>query len=169
MPQRTTSFLLIAGLLAGFGASSGLVAQDVPPAVPSADGGAQSEAVADTTARRQVSPMGAFLRSLALPGWGQAKLDRKLTGGVFIAWEGVTLAMSIKANHELGYLRRINSSRVEAKKQEREDWLILLAFNHLFAGLEAYVSAHLWDFPGDIKIRALPDGSVSAGFSIPLR
>ena len=113
--------------------------------------------------------MGAFLRSLAIPGWGQAKLDRKLTGGVFIAWEGVTLAMSIKANHELGYLRSVNSSRVESKKQEREDWLILLAFNHLFSGLEAYVSAHLWDFPGDIRVRAEPDGSVSARFSIPLR
>ena len=112
--------------------------------------------------------MGAFLRSLVLPGWGQAKLDRKVTGGVFIVWEGVTLAMSIKTNHELGYLRRINSSRVESKKQEREDWLILLAFNHLFAGLEAYVSAHLWDFPGDIRVRAEP-GRVSARLSIPLR
>jgi len=165
MPERATSFLLLAGLLTGFG-SSRLAAQDVPP---SADSVAPAATVADTTARRQVSPMGAFLRSLAIPGWGQAKLDRKLTGGVFIAWEGVTLAMSIKANHELGYLRSVNSSRVESKKQEREDWLILLAFNHLFSGLEAYVSAHLWDFPGDIRVRAEPDGSVSARFSIPLR
>jgi hypothetical protein len=138
----------------------------VPPAV--ADTGAPGEAVDDTLRQRPVSPMGAFLRSLVLPGWGQAKLDRKLTGGIFILWEGVTLGMSIKTNHELGYLRRINSSRVDAKKQEREDWLVLLAFNHLFAGLEAYVSAHLWDFPGDIKVRADPDG-VTAQLSFPLR
>ncbi|NNG17100.1 MAG: hypothetical protein HKM89_11530 [Gemmatimonadales bacterium] len=158
-------------MLTGVGRADTLDGQILPPpTVPPAaiDTGATGEAVDDTLPRRPVSPMGAFLRSLVLPGWGQAKLDRKLTGGIFIVWEGVTLGMSIKANHELGYLRRIGSSRVDAKKQEREDWLILLAFNHLFAGLEAYVSAHLWDFPGDIRVRAEP-GRVTARLSIPLR
>lgn len=160
-------------MLTGVGRAGTLDGQIRPPPTPPpspvvADSGVAGEAEADTLPKRPVSPMGAFLRSLVLPGWGQAKLDRKLTGGVFIVWEGVTLAMSIKASHELGYLRNINSGRVEAKKQEREDWLILLAFNHLFAGLEAYVSAHLWDFPGDIKVRAEP-GKVTARLSIPLR
>ncbi len=165
MPTRFPSLMLPIALLLGIGAHSALRAQEIPaPAAAIAD-----SARADTAARRPVSPMGAFLRSLVLPGWGQAKLNRKLTGGVFVAWEGVTLAMSIKASHELGYLRRINSGRAESKKQEREDWLVLLAFNHLFAGLEAYVSAHLWDFPGDIRVRAEPDGRVSARLSIPLR
>ncbi len=30
-----------------------------------------------------------------------------------------------------------------------DDWLVILGFNHLMSGLEAYVSAHLWDFPPD--------------------
>ena len=32
------------------------------------------------------------------------------------------------------------------------------AFNHVFAGLEAYVSAHLADFPGDLQLQATPGG-----------
>jgi hypothetical protein len=110
--------------------------------------------------------MGAFGRSLLLPGWGQAKLGRKLTGGLFVLWEGVTLGMVLKTSHELGYLRRTGSGRVEPKRGEREDWLILLAFNHLFSGLEAYVSAHLWDFPPDLSIQATPEG-IGASLSLP--
>jgi hypothetical protein len=45
---------------------------------------------------------------------------------------------------------------------------VLLAFNHLFAGLEAYVSAHLADFPGDLRFEALPGGA-GAGITIPVR
>ena len=45
---------------------------------------------------------------------------------------------------------------------------VLLAFNHVFAGLEAYVGAHLADFPGDLQIRAIP-GGVGASVSVPLR
>jgi hypothetical protein len=121
----------------------------------------------DTTVPKPpISPTGALLRSFLLPGWGQARLDRKLTGGIFIAWEGVTLGMTLKTSHELNYLRRTNSGRIGAKKQEKQDWLILLAFNHLMAGLEAYVSAHLWDFPSDIKIRAVP-GGVGGAFTLP--
>lgn len=120
-------------------------------------------------ARAPVSPMGALWRSILIPGWGQAKSNRKLTGALFVMWEGVTLGMSIKANHELNYLRRTNSGSVSAKKKERQDWLVLLAFNHLFSAIEAYVSAHLWDFPDDLEVRAvpLPDGGVGATVRLP--
>ena len=113
-------------------------------------------------------PMGSFWRSFLLPGWGQARLNRKLTGGIFLGWEGVTLGMSLKTRHELAYLRRTKSGRAEDKRREHEDWLVLLAFNHLFAGLEAYVSAHLADFPGDLRIQAVP-GGVGGAMSIPFR
>jgi hypothetical protein len=113
--------------------------------------------------------MGSFWRSFFLPGWGQARLNRKLTGGIFLGWEGVTLGMSLKTRHELAYLRRTGSGRAEDKRREHEDWLVLLAFNHLFAGLEAYVSAHLADFPGDLRVQAMPGGGVGGAVSIPLR
>lgn len=122
-------------------------------------------------AKAPTSPMGGLWRSLLIPGWGQAKSNRKLTGALFVLWEGVTLGMSIKTNHELNYLRRTGSGSVRAKEKERQDWLVLLAFNHLFSAIEAYVSAHLWDFPEDLEVRAapLPGGGTGAGIRLPFR
>ena len=134
---------------------------DSAPAVP------RPATAADSLALR-TSPMAAFWRSFLLPGWGQARVGRKLTAGIFLAWEGTTAAMSLKTRHELAYLRRTNSLRAEDKRREHEDWLVLLGFNHLLAGLEAYVSGHLTDFPPDLHVRALP-GGVGASISIPFR
>jgi hypothetical protein len=157
---RSVTLLLIALALGG-----SLLAQATPPARPEPSPAAV--APPDTLARQYISPANALWRSLLLPGWGQARLNRKLAAGLFIGWEGVTLGMSLKTARELQYLRRTNSGRAEDKRQEHEDWLVLLAFNHLFAGLEAYISAHLADFPGDLRLRAVP-GGVGASISIPM-
>ncbi len=124
--------------------------------------------VRDTLHR--LKPLPAFFHSLLIPGWAQAKLDRKLTASLFLGWEGLTLGMSLKAAGEVRYLNRIgaDSARVESKKQERQDWLILLAFNHLFAGLEAFVGSHLQDFPADVRLRAAPRG-IGVQASVPFR
>jgi hypothetical protein len=122
----------------------------------------------DTLSFRYISPFNALWRSLLIPGWGQARLNRKLTGGIFIGWEAVTLGMTLKTRSELRYLRRTGSGRGDDKRQEHEDWVVLLAFNHLFAGLEAFVSAHLADFPGDLRFEAVP-GGVGASVSLPIR
>jgi hypothetical protein len=152
-------------LLAAAAPSGMLLAQDTT-AVPAAEPDVGPEP--PDSVFRPISPINAFWRSFLLPGWGQARLNRKLTGGIFVAWEGVTLGMSLKTRHELAYLRRTRSARADNKRREHEDWLVLLAFNHLFAGLEAYVGAHLADFPGDLRIRAAP-GGVGASVSVPLR
>jgi hypothetical protein len=139
-----------------------------PPPAPRVPGPAVQLAPPDSLNRQYISPLNAFWRSFLIPGWGQAGLNRKLTGGLFLAWEGVTLGMSLKTRRELAFLRRTNSARANDKRQEHEDWLVLLGFNHLFAGLEAYVSAHLADFPGDLRFQAVP-GGVGAAFSIPIQ
>jgi hypothetical protein len=104
-----------------------------------------------------------------VPGWGQAKLGRGIAAGFFIAVEGVSLGMALKANSELQYTRATDSTAVANKSQEREDWLVILALNHLVAGLEAYVSAHLWDFPGDLAFKPVRGGGVAASVSFPVR
>lgn len=113
----------------------------------------------------QVKPINAFWRSLVLPGWGQAVTGRHLTGAVFAAWEGVTIMMTVKARSEATYLQRIHAPNVSSKRQEVQDWAVLWVFNHLFSGAEAFVSAHLIDFPKDLKFQAVPGG---VGLSIPL-
>jgi hypothetical protein len=165
-------------------ATAPLAAQDsttvraVPPdslLVPAPDS-ASIAATAPTAAvdsvpliRPPTSAMGAFWRSLLIPGWGQAKLGRKTAGAFFIAAEGVTLGMVLTTSSQLSYLEATNSGSVDSKKQQHEDWLVLLGLNHLLAAMEAYVSAHLWDFPGDLSIQAAPHGGVAGAVSMPVR
>jgi len=148
--------------------STQLAGQAQPRPAPPTSAPAHAPATTDSLTRRYISPSAALWRSLLLPGWGQARLNRKLTAGLFIAWEGVTLGMSLKTLHELEYLRRTNSARADDKRQEHEDWVVLLGFNHVLAGLEAYISAHLADFPGDLHLEAVPGGA-GAAVSVPLR
>jgi hypothetical protein len=109
--------------------------------------------------------MNAFWRSLVMPGWGQSATGRHTTGAIFVMWEGVTAMMTLKAQQEANYMKQMGSANLKAKRQEVQDWLVLWVFNHLFSGAEAYVSAHLQDFPADLKIQAFPGG---IGISLPL-
>ncbi len=126
-----------------------------------------------TAVSRPVKPLKAFFMSLAVPGWGQARLDRKLTGAIFISIEGLSLGMTMKTIRELKYLTRVDadSARLAGKRSQRQDWLILLGFNHLFSGLEAFVATQLHDFPTDVRFRIMPvpGGGVAATASIPVR
>ncbi|MGH7562756.1 MAG: hypothetical protein ACRENB_17255 [Gemmatimonadales bacterium] len=78
--------------------------------------------------------------------------------------------MTLKTAGEVRHLERVgaDSARIDGKRQERQDWLILLGFNHLFAGLEAFVSSQLQDFPADVRLRAVPCG-VGLGATVPFR
>lgn len=113
-----------------------------------------------------VSPMGAMWRSLVLPGWGQAILDRRATATWFIFFEGITMVMTIKSLHQLDYQEAIGAPTVDDKRQEVQDWAVLWVFNHLLAAAEAFVSANLWDFPADLESRQLPSRDVGMGIGI---
>jgi hypothetical protein len=121
-----------------------------------------------TVATVRPSPLNYLVRSFLLPGWGQASLDRKLTGGIFLAFEGIAIGMALKSHNELQYLERTGSERVDEKRQERQDWIVLVGMNHLFSGLEAFVSANLFDFPGDLGARPLPGGRTGFGITLPV-
>ena len=144
-----------------------LAAQDTS-AVAAPDTARAAPAATRDTAARSIGPMGAFWRSFLVPGWGQARLGRKLTaghphrvGGHHAGHEPQDPARAgLPPAHRLG--------RAEDKRREHEDWLVLLAFNHLFAGLEAYVSGHLSDFPADLTLQAVP-GGVGGSVMVPIR
>src|SRR5688500_16016864 len=96
-----------------------------------------------------ISPRSAFLRSLIVPGLGQAALDRGTAGGIFVSLEALSLLMTIKSKRDLRVARRLESDsvffeigangdtvfintvagRVRARKQHFEDWVALLIFN----------------------------------------
>ncbi len=172
IPTRSRHFRLVLVLLAL--AASGATraeAQDSALVRPDSAGAALVAAAdtADSTARRGPSPTGALLKSLIVPGLGQITLGRKLTAVVFLAFEGATLGMVIKTQREINRAEAAGDlATVADKKRTREDWLVYMGINHVASALEAYVSAHLWDFPGELQIRAAP-GGLSAAASIPLR
>lgn len=122
-----------------------------------------------------VSPMGAMLRSLLLPGWGQSVLNRRGTGAFFVLFEGLSLTMTLKSIHQLDYLESVQSDaepesieRVDSKRAEVQDWAVLLGFNHLLAAAEAFVSAMLWDFPEELEVRAFSGGRIGARVTLIL-
>ena len=151
---------MVTALVLAVWPSARLPAQDTTRAVSPA----LQVVVPDTS--HLVRPMGAFWRSLLFPGWGQAATGRHTTGAIFVAWEGTTAVMTLKAHQEAKYLKAIGSPNLKLKRQEVQDWLVLWVFNHLFSGAEAFVAAHLQDFPKDLKIQAVPRG---IGVTVPLR
>jgi hypothetical protein len=60
---------------------------------------------------------------------------------------------------------RFDTERVEARKTQVEDWLAVLAFNHLFAGADAFVASLLWDLPARVGAQQLRRG-IGIGLSV---
>ena len=127
-----------------------------------------------------LTPRRAFLSSLVLPGYGQSRLDRGTSGALFASVELAAIAMVRRSRADLLEVRRYRidtlasdfvvsgtqltktgiftnrySSDLEKTRQLHvEDWLAAVAFNHLFAGADAFVAAQLWDIP--ISLSATP-------------
>jgi hypothetical protein len=118
-----------------------------------------------------VSPMGAFFRSLVLPGWGQVSVDQPGRGAFYFAMEAGSLWMLLKTNAKLNAARRatpLDDDLVGLREDQFEDGATLAVFWALFAGVDAWVSAQLWDWTGEVV--PPPDGSAGAAFrySIPV-
>jgi hypothetical protein len=45
-----------------------------------------------------------------------------------------------------------SNTLVRARRLHLEDWLAVIAFNHLISGAEAFVSANLWDVPAEVSV-----------------
>ena len=133
-----------------------------------------------------LSPRRAFLYSLAIPGYSQAVLNRPTAGALFVLTEGIAIAMLRESSAELREARRFQTDSlvvigfdpqsgaeikqvsaytqhlVDVRRSHVEDWIAFILANHLFAGADAYVGAHLWDLPTQISIERRPAGTVVA-------
>lgn len=56
---------------------------------------------------------------------------------------------------------------VESREQQREDWIAQVIFWTLASGVDAFVNAHLADFPGQLRATRAPDGRYSVGLHLP--
>lgn len=105
---RALGALAVAASL-GLGASSSLCAQQ---ASGTRTGAVPAPGRVDSSRTPPISPRRAFLRSLAVPGWGQASLGRGVAGGVFVLMEAVSAAMVVKSWEDLRQARRARSDSV---------------------------------------------------------
>jgi hypothetical protein len=51
---------------------------------------------------------------------------------------------------------RFGDTEVRSRSAHVEDWIAFLVANHLFAGADAFVAAHLWDVPARLGLRVVP-------------
>lgn len=158
-----------------------------------------------------ITPGGAFLRSVILPGWGQAHFEAYTRGGVYFSgWVGNNF-MNFKNQVKLNEARNRLDLRtthvraaliadapdpdsmravldttdvldtavrndalgshlldlVRSREQQREDWIAWSLFWLLASGIDAFVTAHLADFPAAIDMEPRADGGLSVSVQIP--
>ena len=58
------------------------------------------------------------------------------------------------------------TSRLRARRTQFEDWMAVVAFNHLISGADAFVAAQLWDMPARPSLRVAPGRGYLVGVSV---
>ncbi len=153
-----------------------------------------------------VSPRGAMIRAILLPGWGHASIGSYNRGALYFLAESTAFWMFARSRTRLSEAQgrialreRLLTAALadegltdpfeiqdrldqdeglqelfgleEARGRQREDWMALGIFLMLISGVDAYVSAHLQDFPDPIEVNVQPVGQgrmeVSARFRLP--
>jgi len=181
---RTARRAALACALALFALPSAGAAQDPRPDTAQAPLAVSGDTVPveQADSAQVLSPGGAFLRSLVLPGWGQSELGLPGRGGIYFTLEAGSLWMYIKSVRKLGEAReRERIARetgalgpnqmdplVRDRLNQREDWLTLSIFWLFFSGADAFVAAHLQDF--DVHVNAIPrpGGALEVQATIPV-
>ena len=103
--------------------------------------------------------LGSARRQLSL--WEERITER-------LARSGVTEPDEIEA--ELGRDEEVLRLRslVDAREEQREDWFAVALFTLLMSGVDAFVSAHLQNFPDPLTVDG-GDGSVGVAVRLPTR
>ncbi|HSG07570.1 MAG TPA: DUF5683 domain-containing protein [Longimicrobiales bacterium] len=88
-----------------------------------------------------------------------------------LAAEGVTDPEEIQTRLDDDKVLQDLLALEEARRQQREDWTALAIFLLFLSGADAYVSAHLKDFPAPIQVNVEPVGNgridLSVGVKLP--
>lgn len=180
--RRFLVVLLTAAALAFAAPAPGLRAQEPEPLPagqdtlraeedPEEGGTVDQEEEADQAApdrEQPVSPAGAMLRSVILPGWGQTAARQPARGAIyFTVWSGGVF-MILKSNAEVNAAKRAEDEElVDSRTGAREDWMLFTGLWMLFSGVDAWVSAQFTGFEGEV--RPPQDGSPGVEFSYPVK
>jgi hypothetical protein len=169
----------------------------------------------DTAAQdsaKGLSPRGAFIRSLIIPGLGQWSVGAKTRAGVFFTLQSASYYMLGKTLRKLSYAHDVESDLIDqvsdslraemaedtalnrmlsdpdsfkiavdesapvldirrligSREEQRQDWIAYTIFLTLASGVDAFVAAHLADFPATISTRPGPAGGMNIQLSVPI-
>ncbi|NIR43198.1 MAG: hypothetical protein GWN99_04610 [Gemmatimonadetes bacterium] len=114
-----------------------------------------------------LTPGGAFIRSLVVPGWAQAELGAPTRGAFYFLAEAFSLVMLARSQIRLSQTQRSdpsNEALLDAREQQREDWIALAVFTAFFSAADGFVSVHLWGF--DERTGVSPEGEMAAEVTI---
>lgn len=151
------------------------------PVAAQRDSVARGAPIAAALPRAPIGPRRAFFYSFVLPGYSQTLLGRHKAAAAFALVEAISLTMIRESAADVNEARRMtddsivvsyvdaNGAAVTTKFPPRfddrdiktrrahvEDWVAFLIANHLFAGADAFVGAHLWDVPARLSLRVVP-------------
>ena len=154
-----------------------------------------------------ITPGGAFLRSLLVPGWGHVATDAYARAGFYVTAQSASLWMLLQTIERRGDARdflelerdlvraRLQASGpvppdsiaslnaaieadpevekrqelVDARDNQVEDWSALSIFLVLLGATDAFVAAHLADFPEPLSFDVIPRGSgAELRFTVPI-
>jgi hypothetical protein len=128
----------------------------------------------DAETATELSPRAALLRSMAVPGWGQAYAGSPGRGAIYFAMGSGAFWMTLKTQRQLSASRehdrwlretgqlqeRQISPLTRARAQQFEDWVTLALVTLAFSGIDAYVVAQLADVAEQVDIRPGPGGGL---------
>lgn len=114
------------------------------------------------------SPLGAILRSLVLPGWGQIYVENYWKAPLFAAGCGLLVYFVLDNNSKYQTLQKqfdeikatnpnsselfILRSKKEFYRDNRDQSAFFLVAVYILAAIDSYVGAHLYDFNVDDNI-----------------
>jgi len=142
--------------------------------------------------RPPLSPGRSFAYSFLVPGYAQTVLGRPKASALFIAFEAVAFTMLRQAQFDLRQAQHAgadslvvswwspaggqvgpqmqaspyDSTLIRSRRAHVEDWVAVMIANHLFSGLDAYVSANLWDVPAELTVHSGAGGSTQLGLNV---
>jgi hypothetical protein len=153
----------------------------------------RGDSISDSLPRQWVTPRRAFLSSMLFPGYGQLRMGRSNAGALYAIVEVLCLSMAGKAAMDLREANRIgtdsipteytvnpttgevtasgweqsrfNEDRIRARRTHYEDWVVAVLYNHLISGIDAFIYANFWDFPGKPEVSQDYKGTTRLRFS----
>ena len=127
----------------------------------------QAQAVNDSTP--PITPFGALVRSMVIPGWGQSAVGRPTRGAIYFAGASASMYMVFKSHGKLSAAQRAeppNDDLIDSRKRQRENWLVMYGFIAFVSALDAWVSTQFWDFEPELTV---PDeGEIALGIRLTL-